>query len=106
MRRGGIAKVDPGLAKGRKKGDKREHLKKQDWQRDKARLVREKGEKRPARPGRARPVDAETRLRLRSGCRREALVSEATAVQAFTAALSCASTSENIASVSRPVFVL
>ena len=39
----GIAKVELGLAKGRKKGDKREYLKKQDWQRDKARLMREKG---------------------------------------------------------------
>ncbi|MBI1775498.1 MAG: SsrA-binding protein SmpB [Proteobacteria bacterium] len=38
----GIAKVELGLGKGRKRGDKREHLKKQDWQRDKARLMREK----------------------------------------------------------------
>ena len=39
----GIAKVELGLAKGRKKGDKREHLKKEDWKRDRARLMREKG---------------------------------------------------------------
>ena len=39
----GIAKVELGLAKGRKHHDKREHLKKEDWKRDKARLMREKG---------------------------------------------------------------
>ncbi len=38
----GIAKVELGLGKGRKKADKREHLKKEDWKRDKARLMREK----------------------------------------------------------------
>ncbi len=39
----GIAKVELGLAKGKKKGDKREAEKERDWQRDKARLMREKG---------------------------------------------------------------
>lgn len=39
----GIAKVELGLAKGKKKGDKREAAKRRDWQRDKARLLRAKG---------------------------------------------------------------
>ena len=39
----GIAKVELGLAKGKKKGDKRETSKQRDWQRDKARLLRAKG---------------------------------------------------------------
>jgi SsrA-binding protein len=39
----GIAKVLLGLAKGKKTHDKRETEKKRDWQRDKARLLREKG---------------------------------------------------------------
>jgi SsrA-binding protein len=39
----GIAKVQLGLAKGKKKGDKRETEKKKDWQREKGRLMRDKG---------------------------------------------------------------
>lgn len=39
----GIAKVELGLAKGKRKGDKRESSKERDWQRDKARLLRAKG---------------------------------------------------------------
>jgi SsrA-binding protein len=39
----GIAKCEIGLAKGKKKSDKREAEKTKDWQRDKARLMREKG---------------------------------------------------------------
>ena len=39
----GIAKVELGLAKGKRKGDKRESVKARDWQRDKARLMRAKG---------------------------------------------------------------
>ena len=39
----GIAKVELGLAKGKKKGDKRETEKKKDWAREKSRLMREKG---------------------------------------------------------------
>lgn len=39
----GIAKVSLGLAKGKRKGDKREAVKERDWQRDKARLMRERG---------------------------------------------------------------
>ena len=39
----GIAKVELGLARGKQKHDKREDKKKQDWQRDKARLMRERG---------------------------------------------------------------
>ncbi|EKE77781.1 MULTISPECIES: SsrA-binding protein SmpB [Oceanibaculum] len=39
----GIAKLQLGLAKGKKLADKRETAKKRDWQRDKARLLREKG---------------------------------------------------------------
>jgi SsrA-binding protein len=39
----GIAKLELGLAKGKKLHDKRETEKKRDWQRDKARLMRAKG---------------------------------------------------------------
>ena len=39
----GIAKLQLGLAKGKKLVDKRETAKKRDWQRDKARLLRAKG---------------------------------------------------------------
>ena len=39
----GIAKVDIGLARGKRKADKRETIKDRDWQRDKARLLRAKG---------------------------------------------------------------
>lgn len=39
----GIAKVDLGLARGKRKADKRETIKDRDWQRDKARLLRDKG---------------------------------------------------------------
>lgn len=39
----GRAKVELGLAKGKKKADKRESIKQRDWQRDKARLMRDKG---------------------------------------------------------------
>ena len=39
----GIAKIELGLAKGKKVHDKRETEKKRDWQRDKARLMRNKG---------------------------------------------------------------
>jgi SsrA-binding protein len=39
----GIAKVEIALAKGKKLHDKRETEKKRDWQREKARLLREKG---------------------------------------------------------------
>jgi SsrA-binding protein len=39
----GIAKVELGLAKGKRKLDKRETTKQRDWQRDKARLLRERG---------------------------------------------------------------
>ncbi len=39
----GRAKVELGLAKGKKKVDKREAEKTRDWQRDKARLMRNKG---------------------------------------------------------------
>jgi len=39
----GIAKVDLGLARGKRKADKRETIKDRDWQRDKARLLRAKG---------------------------------------------------------------
>jgi SsrA-binding protein len=38
----GIAKCEIGLAKGKKKGDKRETEKARDWQRDKARILRER----------------------------------------------------------------
>jgi SsrA-binding protein len=39
----GIAKLELGIAKGKKMGDKRETEKKRDWARDKARLMRERG---------------------------------------------------------------
>ncbi|MEM7505264.1 MAG: SsrA-binding protein SmpB [Pseudomonadota bacterium] len=39
----GRAKLEIGLAKGKKMADKREVEKKRDWQRDKARLMRERG---------------------------------------------------------------
>jgi SsrA-binding protein len=39
----GIAKVQLGLAKGKRKADKRESDKQRDWQREKARLMRNKG---------------------------------------------------------------
>jgi SsrA-binding protein len=39
----GLAKCELGLAKGKRKADKRESEKQRDWQRDKARLMREKG---------------------------------------------------------------
>jgi SsrA-binding protein len=39
----GIAKVELGVAKGKKLHDKRETEKQRDWQRDKARLMRSKG---------------------------------------------------------------
>lgn len=39
----GIAKVEIGLATGKKKHDKRESEKERSWQRDKARLMRDKG---------------------------------------------------------------
>jgi SsrA-binding protein len=39
----GRAKLQLGIAKGRKKGDKRELEKTRDWQRDKARILRERG---------------------------------------------------------------
>lgn len=38
----GIAKLELGLAKGKRQVDKRETEKKRDWQREKARLMREK----------------------------------------------------------------
>ena len=38
----GIAKVEIGLAKGKHKADKRETIKKRDWERDKARIMRAK----------------------------------------------------------------
>ncbi len=40
----GIAKVDLGLARGRKQHDKREREKTRDWQREKARLLRHRHE--------------------------------------------------------------
>jgi SsrA-binding protein len=39
----GIAKVDLGFARGKKKHDKRESIKQRDWDRQKARLIREHG---------------------------------------------------------------
>ena len=39
----GVAKLSLGLAKGKKLSDKRDTEKKRDWQRDKARLMRERG---------------------------------------------------------------
>ncbi|NVD44045.1 SsrA-binding protein SmpB [Qipengyuania atrilutea] len=41
--RHGRAKVELGLAKGRKAQDKREYIKDRDWKRDKARVMREQG---------------------------------------------------------------
>jgi SsrA-binding protein len=38
----GIAKVELGLARGKRKADKRDAEKDRDWQRDKARLMRSK----------------------------------------------------------------
>ena len=39
----GVAKLSLGLAKGKKMADKRDTEKKRDWQRDKARLLRDRG---------------------------------------------------------------
>jgi SsrA-binding protein len=39
----GVAKLELGIAKGKKKADKRETEKARDWQRDKARLMRQRG---------------------------------------------------------------
>jgi SsrA-binding protein len=39
----GRAKVELGLAHGRKKGDRRQVEKERDWQRDKARIMRARG---------------------------------------------------------------
>ena len=39
----GIAKLDLALAKGKKQHDKRETIKERDWQRQKARVMRERG---------------------------------------------------------------
>ena len=39
----GRAKIELALAKGRQAHDKRQHIKDRDWQRDKARLLRERG---------------------------------------------------------------
>jgi SsrA-binding protein len=39
----GRAKVELGLGKGKQLHDKRESVKQRDWQRDKARLMRDKG---------------------------------------------------------------
>ncbi len=39
----GVAKVEIALARGKKIHDKRETEKKRDWQREKARLMRERG---------------------------------------------------------------
>jgi SsrA-binding protein len=39
----GIAKVRLGIAKGKRKGDKREAEKERDWSRDRARLLRDRG---------------------------------------------------------------
>ncbi|UUX50423.1 SsrA-binding protein SmpB [Nisaea acidiphila] len=41
--RRGIAKLALGIAKGKKQRDKRDTEKKRDWQREKARLIRDKG---------------------------------------------------------------
>lgn len=41
--RRGLAKVEIGVARGKKQYDKRETKKERDWQRQKARLIREKG---------------------------------------------------------------
>ncbi len=39
----GLAKVDLALAKGKQKADKREAIKQRDWQRQKSRVLRDKG---------------------------------------------------------------
>lgn len=39
----GMAKVELGLAKGKHKADKREAIKQRDWQREKARVMRDRG---------------------------------------------------------------
>jgi SsrA-binding protein len=39
----GIAKVQLGVARGKRKTDKREETKRRDWQREKSRLMRERG---------------------------------------------------------------
>jgi len=39
----GIAKLEVGVARGKRQVDKRQDKKKRDWQREKARLLREKG---------------------------------------------------------------
>jgi SsrA-binding protein len=39
----GRAKVDLGLARGKNKGDKRESIKQREWQREKARVLRDRG---------------------------------------------------------------
>ena len=39
----GVAKIELGLARGKKTYDKRHSIKERDWQRDKQRLMREKG---------------------------------------------------------------
>jgi SsrA-binding protein len=39
----GRAKVELALAKGRQAQDKREYIKDRDWQRDKARIMRDRG---------------------------------------------------------------
>ena len=39
----GIAKIELALARGKKHHDKRETVRERDWQRDKARLLRDKG---------------------------------------------------------------
>ena len=39
----GIAKVELGLARGKKQHDKRETKKERDWNREKARIIRDKG---------------------------------------------------------------
>jgi len=39
----GIAKLDLGLARGKRKEDRREDIKQRDWQRQKARLLRDRG---------------------------------------------------------------
>ena len=39
----GLAKLELGLAKGKRKVDRREDVKKRDWERQRARLLRERG---------------------------------------------------------------
>jgi SsrA-binding protein len=39
----GMAKLELGIAEGKKKHDKREAIKERDWNRDKARILRDKG---------------------------------------------------------------